>query len=113
MQISDYSKKAITTMTDDHEFGDTSARLLSFVLGLGGESGEVLEKFKKILREKKGKISDADKDEIIKELGDVLWYTNAVAHLLGSSLEEVAARNNAKLASRKTRGKLFGDGDNR
>ena len=54
-----------------------------------------------------------DKAEIVKELGDVLWYVNAVAHLLGSSLEEVARLNNEKLASRQARNQLHGDGDNR
>jgi NTP pyrophosphatase (non-canonical NTP hydrolase) len=49
----------------------------------------------------------------VKELGDILWYINAVAHLLGSNLEEVAKANNEKLASRKNRGVLSGSGDNR
>ena len=42
-----------------------------------------------------------------------MWYVNAVAHLLGSSLEEVAQMNNQKLASRQARQQLHGQGDNR
>ena len=83
------------------------------VLGLGGESGEVLEKFKKILRDKQGRISGSDRTAIVKELGDVLWYVNAIAHLVGSDLEEVARLNNEKLASRQYRGQLQGSGDDR
>ena len=113
MQFSDYSDKAISTLTSDHAWGDVTPQLMAQVLGLGGESGEVLEKFKKILREKQGVLTDEDKAEIVKELGDILWYVNSVAHLLGSSLEEVAARNNEKLASRKQRDQIYGNGDNR
>ena len=83
------------------------------ILGLSGESGEIMEKFKKILRDKNGKISEDDRDAIIKELGDVLWYVNSVAHLLDCSLEEVARRNNDKLFSRQSRGKIHGSGDDR
>ena len=83
------------------------------VLGLVGESGEVAEKFKKLVRDKQGILTDDDRTEILKELGDVLWYVNAVAHLLGSSLEEVARMNNQKLASRQARQQLHGQGDNR
>ena len=83
------------------------------MLGLVGESGEVAEKFKKLVRDKQGILTDDDRTEILKELGDVLWYVNAVAHLLGSSLEEVARMNNQKLASRQARQQLHGQGDNR
>ena len=113
MKIDDYAQQAITTLSSDYAYGDANAQLIGMVLGLGGESGEVLEKFKKLLRDQKGEITEVDKQAIIKELGDILWYVTAVAHLLGSSLEEVAQRNNAKLASRQQRGQLQGSGDDR
>ncbi|MGK2896543.1 MAG: nucleoside triphosphate pyrophosphohydrolase family protein [Candidatus Saccharimonadales bacterium] len=113
MKIEDYSNQAIMTLTHDHSYGDISAQLMASVLGLSDESGEVLGKFKKLLRDKQGILSPEDKKEIIKELGDVLWYINSVSHLLGSSLEEVAQLNNEKLMSRQQRGVIKGSGDNR
>lgn len=113
MQISDYSEKAIATLLGTHAYGDISPQLMAQVLGLAGESGEVLEKFKKLIRDRQGQLTEEDRAALIKELGDILWYVNAVAHLLGSSLEEVARRNNEKLASRYERGQLHGQGDNR
>ncbi|NCU29667.1 hypothetical protein EOM60_03580 [Candidatus Saccharibacteria bacterium] len=113
MKIDDYSKQAITALTDGHAYGAITSKLMAQILGLVGESGEIAEKFKKILRDKQGKISETDRQEILKELGDVLWYVNSTAHLLGSSLEEVAKMNNEKLASRKSRGEIHGSGDNR
>ena len=83
------------------------------VLGLAGESGEVLDKFKKIIRDKKGVMSEADKVEIVKELGDVLWYVAVIAHYLGAPFESVARANVDKLDSRKKRGVMSGSGDNR
>ena len=113
MNISDYSTKAITTLLGSHGLDDIDAILLAQVLGLVGESGEVAEKFKKLIRDKHGALSSEDKKEIIKELGDILWYINAVAHLLGSNLEEVAQGNLDKVLSRKVRGVQGGSGDNR
>lgn len=92
---------------------DMDATLIAQVFGLVGESGEVAEKFKKLIRDKKGQISSEDRAEILKELGDILWYVNAVAHLLDSSLEEVATDNLNKVLSRKDRGMTAGSGDNR
>ena len=82
-------------------------------MGLAGETGEVCEKFKKILRDKNGKLSERDKIEISKELGDVLWCTTTIARYMGVSLEEVAELNIQKLESRLSRGKIHGEGDNR
>jgi NTP pyrophosphatase (non-canonical NTP hydrolase) len=82
-------------------------------LGLAGEAGEVAEKIKKVIRDKKGVIDNRKKKEIEKELGDVLWYVSQLASELGLSLEEVAKKNIEKLYSRMDRGKLKGDGDNR
>lgn len=82
-------------------------------LKLAGEAGEVAEKVGKSLR---GDFSLDDpnvKLELLKELGDVLWYVNALANDLGSDLQTVADMNITKLESRKARGVLAGSGDNR
>lgn len=71
------------------------------------------EKFKKLIRNKAGKLSEEDTQEILKELGDILWYINSVATLLGSDLEAVAQQNLDKVLSRKSRGLSRGSGDNR
>lgn len=78
-------------------------------LGLAGECGEVVEVIKKLYREHNqdwdnhiiSKVSLLD--DILYELGDVLWYTARLANLLGSSLEEVAEMNMEKLDARRNR----------
>ena len=82
-------------------------------LGLAGESGEVAEKVKKVIRDKNGVVDKKTREEIKKELGDVLWYVSQLATELDLSLDEVAQQNLKKLNSRMKRGKLQGSGDNR
>lgn len=113
MNINDYSQKALSTLGGAHGYGDINAQLMAQILGLVGESGEFADKIKKIIRDHAGKLTDDDRTELIKEVGDILWYVNSVAHLLGSSLEDVARINNEKLASRANRGVIGGSGDNR
>jgi NTP pyrophosphatase (non-canonical NTP hydrolase) len=82
-------------------------------LGLVNEAGEVAGKIKKVFRDRAGVISDQDKQALLGELGDVLWYLAQVATELEISLDEVAAHNLDKLSSRLERGKIGGDGDDR
>jgi len=82
-------------------------------LGLTSEAGEVAEKIKKVLRDKNGFIGKNTRQELKKELGDVLWYLANLATEINLSLEEIATANLKKLASRKKRGKIHGSGDNR
>ena len=67
MNFQDYSQKAISTLTSSHAYGDISADLMAQILGLAGESGEVMEKFKKLIRDKQGKLTADDRAEIIAE----------------------------------------------
>lgn len=85
------------------------------VLGLAGETGEVIEKIKKMIRDKDGVFhaTPEDLDELKKELGDVLWYLSAIAFYNGIELEDVATTNLDKLVSRQERNKIHGSGDNR
>lgn len=87
--------------------------LLYTALGLAGETGEILEKIKKQLRDKGGELTQDFKDSISKELGDAEWYHKNMATELGLNSSDIAAENLAKLASRKERGVLQGSGDNR
>ena len=84
-------------------------RLIENALGLLGEAGEVAEKIKKKFRDN----NRIEPKEIVKELGDVLFYTVALANFYGYSLEEIIEINVDKLDSREERGVLQGSGDNR
>ena len=90
-----------------------SAGFIEKILGLTGEAGETADKIKKIVRDKGGVISDDDREAIVKELGDVLWYVAGLARYLEVSLSEVASKNIKKLESRMERGVLHGAGDER
>lgn len=84
-------------------------RLIENVLGLVGEAGEVAEKIKKQMR-------DANKvaaDEIVKELGDVVFYATALANYYGKNLGVVLKVNVEKLDDREKRNAIKGEGDNR
>ncbi|MFC1629978.1 nucleoside triphosphate pyrophosphohydrolase family protein [Patescibacteria group bacterium] len=94
-------------------YPDLGKNFIYPVLGLVGESGEIAEKIKKVLRDDKGIISEEKKQEILKELGDVLWYVSQIATELDLPLDKVASFNIEKLSSRKERNKLSGSGDNR
>ena len=72
-------------------------------LGLVGESGEVADKVKKVIRDNNGIFDSVSKQAIKLELGDVLWYVAQLTTELGFDLVDVANSNLLKLNSRKNR----------
>jgi len=95
------------------EDATTEARWIYPALGMAGEAGEVLEKLKKIMRDKQGLISPDDAKIKKKEIGDVQYYLAQLCEVLGYSLQQCAEENIQKLADRKARGVLQGSGDER
>jgi NTP pyrophosphatase (non-canonical NTP hydrolase) len=71
-------------------------RLLNGLLGLSGESGELLDLLKKHLFHD----HPLDREKARRELGDVLWYASEVASALDMDLGLVAAANIQKLRDR-------------
>lgn len=108
LTLRQYQEEAVKTAI----YGEGS-NIIYPTLGLTGEAGEVADKIKKVLRDEGGVFSDEIKQEIAKELGDVLWYLAALSRDLGVSLDEIAYGNLEKLRSRQERGVISGSGDNR
>ena len=109
MNFADYQREARKTA----QYPTLGHPIVYPALGLSDEAGEVAGKVKKAMRDD-GMIITAEREyEIIKELGDVLWYLSAVCDELGTNLEWVAMQNILKLESRKQRGVIGGNGDNR
>jgi len=94
---------------EDKIMTEGNDRLIENTLGLVGEAGEVAEKIKKLIRDS-NRFSNQD---IVKELGDVVFYATALANYFESSLEEVIELNVDKLDDRQARGVLGGSGDDR
>ncbi len=82
-------------------------------MGLAGESGELINKVKKIWRDDDGKMTDEKRVAIKQELGDVLWYTAQLAAALDYKLSDVAKDNLTKLSNRQKRDTIHGAGDER
>jgi NTP pyrophosphatase (non-canonical NTP hydrolase) len=108
MDLAFYQRKAIETAIYPPEY-----RISYPAFGLAGEAGEVMNKIKKVYRDKQGVFDKETKQEIAKELGDVLWYLAVLSQDLGQSLDRTAEMNLEKLSERKKRGTLVGSGDNR
>lgn len=72
------------------------ARLALYGLGLTGEAGEVADEIKKVLFHGK----PLDRDALLLEVGDVLWYVDHLLALLGFTLAEALAANDEKLSKR-------------
>ena len=109
MDFKTYQKKARLTA----QYPNLGSNNIYPTLGLVGEAGEVAEKVKKVIRDKKGIFDEESKNGIKKELGDVLWYLSNLCTEFNLSLEDVALQNLDKLRERAKRGNISGSGDDR
>ena len=109
MDFKTYQNKARETA----QYPNLGSNYIYPTLGLVGEAGEVAEKVKKVIRDKKGIFDEASKCSIKKELGDVLWYISNLCTEFEFNMEDVAIQNLEKLKLRAAKGKISGSGDDR
>ena len=83
--------------------GANIERLLTAGVGINAEGGEFLEIVKKMVFQGKP-WNDDNREHLIIELGDVMWYVAQATMALGISMEDVLDRNIAKLAKRYPEG---------
>ena len=109
-ELNDYQEKALRTWNTIEE---QEYRLSNVALGLAGEAGEVADAIKKAVYHghgfSQGYITAGNPKaipvkEVIKELGDILYYVSVGAHELGYTLQEIAEININKLAKRYPEG---------
>lgn len=81
------------------------------VFGLAGESGEVVEVFKKCLRDNGGKLTPEYIEKAKLELGDLMFYVARIMENLNLTMDDVLRSNISKLQGRLDRDKLKGSGD--
>lgn len=119
----DYPKVGIMDFNMDFNYYQRAARhsakypqdraLEYLILGLTSEAGEVSGKLKKIIRDNDGILDEARKEDLISEIGDVLWYCAELATALNTNMSVIAKKNIDKLSSRVERGVIGGSGDHR
>ena len=110
MTATEYEQQAHRTIA-----GHAAENIPYLGFGLMAEAGEVADKIELDNNEiffVRGNCFQF-RDNIVDELGDVLWFVAMLARRLGVSLEEVMRRNLDKLADRQNRGVIIGDGDKR
>jgi len=106
--FNDYQEGVLRTWSPDTNITSFAIELLFAETGLSGESGEVSDLLKKGIFH--GLPELLDREKMKKELGDVLYYLNVIAHLFDIPFEEVAEANNAKLLVRYPDGFVPGGG---
>ena len=113
MDFAEYQTKSRKTAT----YLDAGNNFVYPTLGLAGESGEVVEKIKKLMRNDgvvtAKEISDEKRAELEKELGDLVWYLAQLATEFDLDFNTIAEKNIEKLYSRMERNVLHSEGDNR
>lgn len=97
MTINEYQKLAMVTKNPELSGREL---LINSVMGLCGESGEVIDLVKKHVSHG----HPLNREKLIDELGDVAWYLVECATVLDVTLEEVLERNIEKLKKRYPEG---------
>ncbi len=97
MKSNEYQQLALRTLAAGLSPRD---RLINAALGLNGEAGEFADTVKKHLFHG----HPLDRDALLKELGDVLWYVALACDTLDTSMDEVMAANIEKLRRRYPEG---------
>ena len=85
------------------EKGANIERLLTAGVGINAEGGEFLEIIKKMVFQGKP-WNDDNREHLIIELGDLMWYVAQACMALGVSFDDVIARNVKKLEKRYPEG---------
>ena len=120
-RANEYQTRAMSTRLPSCE----NATYMLF--GLMAEVGEIADKIAKWRRKgvcrldmdhlvfNTGDLQEVEgyKSELMKEVGDCAWFIAGIADCFGFTLEEVMQQNLDKLASRRERGVIDGNGDNR
>ena len=91
-----YQKDSSATSGAFHDLQSEQARLAIAGLGLAGEAGEVVDYLKKVI----GHGHKLEKDKLVKELGDVLWYVAEICSAIKVDMGDVAQHNIDKLKKR-------------
>lgn len=93
-----YQVLARRTLIDqpDAEYTGDEIMLVWNALGLAGEAGEVADTIKKAVFHR----HPLNRDELVKELGDVLWYVAALCTKLDVNMADVMHANIEKLKAR-------------
>lgn len=92
ISFNEYQRQAKELISEDGQ----KDMVLNGVLGLAGESGECCD----IVKKNRFQGHELNREHLIEELGDVLWYIAETASGLSVSLEEVAQYNLDKLHKR-------------
>lgn len=95
MDFFTYQYEASKTIPDSLK-KDKGEMLTNSVLGLAGETGEVVDAVKKVMYQG----HKFDREKILNEAGDVLWYIAELCFALDCPMEDLAKRNIAKLRKR-------------
>ena len=85
------------------EKGANIERLLTAGVGINAEGGEFLEIIKKMVFQGKP-WNDDNREHLIIELGDLMWYVAQACMALDVSFDDVIARNVQKLEKRYPEG---------
>lgn len=96
IEFNKYQKKSSSTSGAFQDLYSDQARLAVAGLGLAGEAGEVVDYLKKVV----GHGHRLDKDTLVKELGDVLWYVAEICSAINVDMGDVAEKNIDKLQKR-------------
>jgi NTP pyrophosphatase (non-canonical NTP hydrolase) len=87
----------------------TAYRLEYLVAGLAGEAGEVASAYAKYVRDDTPR--NTLRKDLVKELGDTLWFISEIAQFMDIDLDVIAEQNILKLTDRKERNVIGGSGN--